>query len=191
MADGRKTGSILNRIGKMLTEQLVQEVPDDIALCEFDCRKTQCRYDEWENCGRRLKFDRLRRAYEAEQEAAEQAPNGFPRAALVAIGRRRPIVLRGDPVRFLGACMTERAFRFSGPFFLSMLLKHFLVGAAAALAFGGALLWSDTAGIATLIAASSDGALAMFLLFAGLISTFGPAAILTGAAMDKLWENRN
>ena len=71
MADGEKTDTILDRVEKVLTEQLVQEVPDDIALCEFDCRKTQCRYDEWESCERRLKFDRLRRAYEAERESAE------------------------------------------------------------------------------------------------------------------------
>ncbi len=44
---------------------LVEPVPNDIALCEFDCRKMQCRYDEWESCGRRLRFERLRREYEA------------------------------------------------------------------------------------------------------------------------------
>lgn len=43
---------------------LVEAVPNDIALCEFDCSKTQCRYDEWESCGRRLRFDRLRQEYE-------------------------------------------------------------------------------------------------------------------------------
>jgi hypothetical protein len=32
----------------------VQDVPDDIALCEFDCRKQQCTMDEWATCGRRL-----------------------------------------------------------------------------------------------------------------------------------------
>jgi len=33
---------------------LIQDVPSDIALCEFDCRKDQCRDDEWETCDRRL-----------------------------------------------------------------------------------------------------------------------------------------
>ena len=34
--------------------QLISEVPEDHALCEFDCRKTQCTEGEWENCARRL-----------------------------------------------------------------------------------------------------------------------------------------
>lgn len=81
--------------------------------------------------------------------------------------------------------MTERRSRSSDPSFLSMLSRHFLVGTAAALAFGGALLWTNVAGIATLIAGSSEGVLAVFLLFAGLISTFGPAAMLTGVAVEE------
>ncbi len=43
---------------------LVETVPNDIALCEFDCRKTQCSFGEWESCGRRLRFERLRQEYE-------------------------------------------------------------------------------------------------------------------------------
>ena len=30
------------------------DVPDDIALCEFDCRRGQCHYDKWASCERRL-----------------------------------------------------------------------------------------------------------------------------------------
>ncbi len=37
-----------------LMDQLVQDVPDDLALCEFGCRKQQCRMGEWEHCERRL-----------------------------------------------------------------------------------------------------------------------------------------
>jgi hypothetical protein len=29
-------------------------VPTDVALCEFDCRKQQCQFDDWEACTRRL-----------------------------------------------------------------------------------------------------------------------------------------
>lgn len=45
-------------------DHLVEAVPNDIALCEFDCRKTQCRFDEWENCARRQRFEQLRQEYE-------------------------------------------------------------------------------------------------------------------------------
>ena len=32
---------------------LIQDVPRDIALGEFDCRKTRCISVEWEHCMRR------------------------------------------------------------------------------------------------------------------------------------------
>jgi hypothetical protein len=34
--------------------QFVGQVPEDDALCEFDCRKPQCTEGEWKNCRRRL-----------------------------------------------------------------------------------------------------------------------------------------
>jgi hypothetical protein len=37
-----------------LRRQFVDEVPEDDALCEFDCRKPQCNEGEWEVCPRRL-----------------------------------------------------------------------------------------------------------------------------------------
>ena len=40
---------------RWLKQQIVQDVPDKIALCEFDCGKGQCRLGEWETCERRLK----------------------------------------------------------------------------------------------------------------------------------------
>jgi len=35
-------------------EKVIREVPQDEALCEFDCRKPQCKAGEWESCNRRL-----------------------------------------------------------------------------------------------------------------------------------------
>lgn len=48
------TGGPLLRLWKRVKDHLVQEVPADIACCEFDCRKPQCAMGEWENCSRRL-----------------------------------------------------------------------------------------------------------------------------------------
>ena len=39
---------------RWLKGQFVREVPPEIALCEFDCRKEQCMNDEWATCERRL-----------------------------------------------------------------------------------------------------------------------------------------
>ena len=32
----------------------VQTVPEDSAICEFDCSKTECSNSEWQHCKRRL-----------------------------------------------------------------------------------------------------------------------------------------
>ena len=47
--------SSINRFGHWIAGQIIQDVPDDIALCEFDCRKVQCGVEECETCPRRLK----------------------------------------------------------------------------------------------------------------------------------------
>jgi len=33
--------------------KFVPEVPEDIAVCEFDCRETECLMGHWEQCERR------------------------------------------------------------------------------------------------------------------------------------------
>jgi hypothetical protein len=42
--------------GKMLDwfRMPVARVPEDIAVCEFECGKQECRLQDWENCERRL-----------------------------------------------------------------------------------------------------------------------------------------
>jgi hypothetical protein len=34
---------------------LIQDVPEEIAACEFECRRTDCRQGEWETCPNRLR----------------------------------------------------------------------------------------------------------------------------------------
>jgi hypothetical protein len=43
-----------NSAWQRLKKQWIDDVPDDVALCEFDCRKGQCTYGEWASCERRL-----------------------------------------------------------------------------------------------------------------------------------------
>jgi len=45
---------VLGTARRWLKAQIVRDVPEDIALCEFDCRKGQCLFGEWESCERRL-----------------------------------------------------------------------------------------------------------------------------------------
>ena len=44
----------LSELGNWAMEQSVAEVPADLALCEFDCRKSECSRDEWVDCKRRI-----------------------------------------------------------------------------------------------------------------------------------------
>ena len=35
-------------------QRQVEDVPADVAVCEFRCRKLDCRHGDWEMCNRRL-----------------------------------------------------------------------------------------------------------------------------------------
>ena len=43
-----------HKFWQALADQIICQVPQDDALCEFDCRRPQCDRREWENCPRRL-----------------------------------------------------------------------------------------------------------------------------------------
>ncbi len=43
-----------SRLGHWAQEQVVGEVPTDLGLCEFDCRRTSCSAEEWISCQRRI-----------------------------------------------------------------------------------------------------------------------------------------
>jgi hypothetical protein len=45
-------GSPLRRLVQLVKRNIVGDVPDDIALCEYDCRKGQCVMGEWAACDR-------------------------------------------------------------------------------------------------------------------------------------------
>ena len=54
MAEGSRPQNAFVRLWLWAKGQIVSDVPEDIALCEFDCRKPQCTQGEWETCSRRL-----------------------------------------------------------------------------------------------------------------------------------------
>ncbi len=48
------TKEALRKAGRWLKDEIVQDVPDEDALCEFFCRKGQCQWGDWATCKRRL-----------------------------------------------------------------------------------------------------------------------------------------
>ena len=49
-----KSNETSRGIWQWLQDQFIQTVPDDCAVCEYNCRKCQCTSGEWESCARRL-----------------------------------------------------------------------------------------------------------------------------------------
>jgi hypothetical protein len=52
--DSAKSNRAFRGVWQWVKEQITQDVPNDVALCEFDCRKQQCTAKEWETCERRI-----------------------------------------------------------------------------------------------------------------------------------------
>ena len=46
-------GNPFGRLWRFVIRQAVDDAPEAVALCEFDCRKEQCMHDEWATCERR------------------------------------------------------------------------------------------------------------------------------------------
>jgi hypothetical protein len=42
------------RLRCWVTDQIIQDAPSAIEVCEFDCRKSRCTLGEWETCDHRL-----------------------------------------------------------------------------------------------------------------------------------------
>jgi hypothetical protein len=52
--NGRSSGGFLNRLQSWLSRQLVQDVPDEVSVCEYECNRTDCRIGQWNTCEKRL-----------------------------------------------------------------------------------------------------------------------------------------
>ena len=46
--------NLLQNVWNWVSGQIVGEVPEEDAICEFDCPKLQCSEGEWDSCERRL-----------------------------------------------------------------------------------------------------------------------------------------
>ncbi len=43
------------RLLQRFRSKVVQDVPEDIQLCEFECHKSQCAMSDWEKCEKRMR----------------------------------------------------------------------------------------------------------------------------------------
>ena len=49
------SGNRATRFWQWMKGQFLQTVPEDVEICEYDCRKRQCLVGEWEKCDRRVR----------------------------------------------------------------------------------------------------------------------------------------
>jgi hypothetical protein len=47
--------SYFRRLRRWIKGRWIQDVPEDIAACEFECRRLECRQGDWETCENRLR----------------------------------------------------------------------------------------------------------------------------------------
>ena len=52
--DRSRKANPFHRLWLFVKRQIVGDAPEDLAICAFDCRKGQCRQDEWAVCQRRI-----------------------------------------------------------------------------------------------------------------------------------------
>ena len=55
VAQKEERPSPFRRLRRWIKSRLIQDVPEDIAACEFECRKMECRQGDWETCEKRLR----------------------------------------------------------------------------------------------------------------------------------------
>lgn len=75
-----RANNVLARWWRWIKGQIIGSVPDDIALCEFSCGKSQCTLGEWATCERRI-----------HRAAGELMPIEAPAAALPAKTASQPV----------------------------------------------------------------------------------------------------
>ena len=80
-----------------LRRQVVEDVPAGDALCEFDCRKSQCYEGEWEICERRLQ-----NAAGELMPSPKPAPNQTPDGALGSTAGKVDLLQRPGGLRYYG-----------------------------------------------------------------------------------------
>lgn len=57
----------IKSLKERILAHIVSEIPDELALCEFDCLKQDCTEDDWGHCEKRLQMVKAIRACRNEE----------------------------------------------------------------------------------------------------------------------------
>jgi hypothetical protein len=80
--------------------QIIDDAPEKLAICQFDCRKGQCLQDEWETCDRRIRKGagelfpdaRLEKPHQFDPARSDKAEDIPDQTTEAAAERKRKIV---------------------------------------------------------------------------------------------------
>lgn len=92
-----KIHSLRKKIWRWLKDQIAQDVPEEVSVCEFDCHEPECTEQEWATCERRIDraagelFPMSSSTPRAEKSPTQTAPQ-FSKGAVPS---RRTITSRG------------------------------------------------------------------------------------------------
>ena len=67
-------GALFGKLTRPLKGKIVSNVLPEDALCEFDCRKTECQFNHWLHCPNRLAYLALVEARSTADIPNEEAP---------------------------------------------------------------------------------------------------------------------
>jgi hypothetical protein len=84
----RLSGSLFRRVGAWVRGNIVQDVPRDIAACEFDCSRERCDAETLATCERR----KLAEAAARDQERVNGNGQGEAAAPVVAKPVAKPVI---------------------------------------------------------------------------------------------------
>jgi hypothetical protein len=55
LGDRSRRGNSFHRLRQFVERQIIDDAPEKLAICQFDCRKGECLQDEWETCDRQIR----------------------------------------------------------------------------------------------------------------------------------------
>jgi hypothetical protein len=76
--------NLVGRLWQFVKRQIIDDAPEELAICQFDCHKGQCTEAEWKTCERRVR---------------KGAGELFPDSRLRSANRRSGTTRESNPLR--------------------------------------------------------------------------------------------
>jgi hypothetical protein len=100
LGDRSGRGNPFHRLWQFVKRQTIGDVPEELAICQFDCPKGQCLQDEWEKCNRRIHKgagelspdSRLEKPHQLDPARSDKAEDIPDQTTEAAAERKRKIV---------------------------------------------------------------------------------------------------